>query len=79
MAHDSSYSEQIEYDCLGFANCFAFAIAAQYIRTFEDTEVAQEVRRHLDHVFVQTMIAMGELPLFLDEDLEFGSMHNDRL
>lgn len=76
MYNDSKVSETIERDLFQFGSIFNFALAAQYIRVFDDTSIAQPIREELDPIFVQTMLVCPELPVFLEEDLEFGSMRS---
>lgn len=70
---DGKWSEELERDVLQFGLVFLFAITAQYVRTFEETPIANAVRSELDGIFVQVLLAHGYLPIFLEEDMEFGS------
>ncbi|WP_209546463.1 hypothetical protein [Halorubrum trapanicum] len=69
--NDGTYSESQEKDVLDFALIFAYGIAAQYIRTFENSEAEQFVRQEADQVIIQSILATRTLPLFFEEDLEF--------
>lgn len=76
MYNDGTLNEDTELDLLRFGTIFDFALAAQYIRVFEKTQYAYPVRQELDLIFVQTMMVVAELPRFLEEDLEFGTIRN---
>ncbi|WP_135304208.1 hypothetical protein [Haloarcula amylovorans] len=71
--NDGEWNEEMEEDVLRFGVIFAYAIAAQYIRTFEDSRIDRFVREEMDGVIVQVLLVFGHLPVFLEEDLEFGS------
>lgn len=70
---DGEWDEVQELDILRFGLNFVYALAAQYIRTFEGSSIESSVRSKMDEVIVQVMMAHGFLPEFLEEDLEFGS------
>lgn len=72
--NDGWWTKESERDLLRFGLVFSYALAAQYIRTFEDTRIARSVREDMDDVIVQTLLAFGQLPKFLEEDLRFGSL-----
>lgn len=72
-ALDGEWDEVQELDVLRLGLIFVYALAAQYIRTFEDTSIEREVRAEMDEVIVQVLLAQGFLPTFLEEDIEFGS------
>jgi len=72
-ALDGEWDEVQELDILRFGLTFVYALAVQYIRTFEDTTIESEVRAEMDDVIVQVLQAHGFLPAFFEEDLEFGS------
>lgn len=63
----------LEENVLGFALIFTFGLAAQYVRTFQDTEIKRAMREDMDAVFVAVLWQVGSLPEFFAEDLEFGS------
>lgn len=76
MDHDKTWNRGIENDLIQFGNIFNFAFAAQYVRVFEDTDAALTVREKLDPIFVQLKLVQNEIPVFLEEDLEFGEIVN---
>ena len=72
-ALDGEWDKDQELDVLRLGLIFVYALAAQYIRTFEDTSIERRVRADMDEVIVQVLLTQGFLPTFLEEDLEFGS------
>lgn len=74
MDHDKEWNSALEEDLFQFGNVFNFGIAAQYVRTFEDTDASRVVKEQLDPIFVQVMLTHPEIPTFLEEDLEFSSI-----
>lgn len=72
-ALDGEWDQVQELDVLQFGLIFVYALAAQYIRTFEDSSVEDEIRAEMDGIIVQVLLAHGYLPTFLEEDLDFGS------
>lgn len=72
-ALDGEWDGVQELDVLRLGLVFVYALAAQYIRTFEDSSIEREVHAEMDEVIVQVLLAQGFLPTFLEEDLEFGS------
>lgn len=71
---DGEWNEIQERDTLQFGLIFVYALAAQYIRTFEDSSVYKDVHKKLDQIIIQILLVQGYLPTFLEEDMEFGSM-----
>jgi hypothetical protein len=67
------YVDILEENVLGFALMFTFGLAAQYVRTFDDTVIERKLREDMDAVFVAVLWQVGSLPEFFAEDLEFGS------
>lgn len=63
----------MEENSFVFGLMLAFGLGAQYIRTFENSEIERGVREEMDGMFVTVLIEIGSLPKFFDEDLEFGS------
>lgn len=76
MYNDSKFNAETEKDLFQFGAIFDFGMAAQYVRTFEDTPYDSLVRDELDLIFVQVMMQCPHLPVFLEDDLEFGSVRN---
>jgi hypothetical protein len=72
-ALEGDWNESLEEEIFTFGLIFVFALAAQYVRTFEDSPMQEAVREDLDDVFVQVLLVTPDLPLFLKDDLEFGS------
>lgn len=72
-ALDGEWDQVQELDVLQFGLTFVYALAAQYIRTFEGSSVEDKVRYEMDGTIVQVLLAYGHLPTFLEEDLDFGS------
>jgi len=73
LALDGEWDQVQERDVLQLGLIFVYALAAQYIRTFEDSSVEDQVRAGMDGIIVQVLLAHGHLPTFLEEDLDFGS------
>lgn len=65
--------EIMEENVLGIGLMLVFGIAAQYVRTFEGSELEHAVHEEMDAVFVAVLLQLGSLPQFFDEDLDFGS------
>ena len=70
---DRSWDKIQERDVLQFGLIFVYALAAQYRRTFEDSKIESVVHEEMDDIMVQVLYAHGHLPLFLEEDLDYGS------
>jgi len=68
--NDGRWNEEQEEDVLRFGVIFAYAIAAQYIRTFENSQIERFVREEMDDVIVQVLLVFGHLPEFLEKDLD---------
>lgn len=69
--NDGIWTKDQEEDIFRFGLIFAYALAVQYIRTFEDTDIQRFVHKEMDNVIVQVLLAFDYIPLFLEEDLEF--------
>jgi len=76
--HDGRRSDELESDILEFACVCAYAIAAQYVRTFRSTELSRDIEQTLNDTFVEVVAAVDALPTFLADDLEFGPPHAAR-
>lgn len=72
-ALDGEWDPVQELDVLQLGLIFVYAVAAQYIRTFEGSSVESDVRGKIDDIIVQMLWVHGHLPTFLEEDLELGS------
>jgi hypothetical protein len=70
---DGGWNEAQELDVLQFGLVFIYALAAQYIRTFEGSSIESDVHAAMDKIIVQVLLTLKELPTFLEEDLDFGS------
>lgn len=68
---DGSWDEVQERDILQLGLIFTYAVAVQYIRTFEDSPLEIEVKQAMDDIIVQVLLSFSEMPLFLGDDLDF--------
>lgn len=69
---DGTWSTGKERSLLTMGLSLAFGITAQYVRTYEDTEIDTHVRQALDRIFVDIRLAMDRtLPIFLDEEMRY--------
>lgn len=70
---DGEWNQVQELDILQFGLIFVYAIAAQYIRTLEETDSKRFIHKSMDDIIVQVLMVHDDFPTFLEEDMEFGN------
>lgn len=70
--HDGRRSPEMEIDALLLGCSFAYGLTAQYIRTFEGTEIEKEIHIHLLDIIEDLAITGMPLLEMFDEDLEYA-------
>lgn len=71
--NDGVQAYESEESVLGIGLICCFGIASQYVKTYIGTPTGEKLRRMLDHIFVETRLAleMVGLPVIFREEAHF--------